>query len=528
MLRVLGRVRLSRDTDASTSVERQREDIEEWASRNDAVVVGWAEDLDVSGAVDPFKTPDLGPWLKPPRMNEWDVMVAWKWDRISRGGQRPKQQILDFCEDHGKYLITIIDRIDTRNRDFVTELHLSITAESARSERQAYVDRQISSQKKLRSVGRFRGGPIPFGYRKVKRGNAYYLEIDNDRAAVLREVIDLYLSGLSLGAVAETMNNRGVPTPQGSRKTTKGEASKWRSSTLVNMFKSRTMLGETVYKGRVVRGEDGKPVMRAEPIVTEDVFDRVQERLRNARTTPVGSYTGKKKLLLDILFCALCGGKMYFVTGSSRSYWRCSNASHPVNGPKCAGRNIPAVEIEQYALEYVTATIGHEPVTELVFCPAEGSGAELKDVEQTLEGLRWEWDNGIVDKDDPDEVSDYRQRLAALTERRKMYRAQPNKPARYERVETGGTWREALDAAETPEAKRAVLLKLGMKMDAVRNDEGDIVATIVTDLNVLRETIPGAMAGPVHLPFLEDQYGLPVVLVDGEYVPTTVEEDSRA
>ena len=46
---VLGRIRLSRATDESTSPERQREVMDSWAKSNDHEVVGWAEDLDVSG-----------------------------------------------------------------------------------------------------------------------------------------------------------------------------------------------------------------------------------------------------------------------------------------------------------------------------------------------------------------------------------------------------------------------------------------------------------------------------------------------
>ena len=60
MARVLGRIRLSRLTDESTSAERQRELIEQWSAMHDHEVVGWAEDLDVSGSVDPFDTRALG------------------------------------------------------------------------------------------------------------------------------------------------------------------------------------------------------------------------------------------------------------------------------------------------------------------------------------------------------------------------------------------------------------------------------------------------------------------------------------
>jgi len=46
-------------------------------------VIGWAEDADVSGAVDPFDTPQLGRWLNQ-RIEEYDMIAAWKFDRLGR------------------------------------------------------------------------------------------------------------------------------------------------------------------------------------------------------------------------------------------------------------------------------------------------------------------------------------------------------------------------------------------------------------------------------------------------------------
>lgn len=63
--RVLGTVRLSVLRDDTTSPERQRQAVEHWASGPavDGRIVAFAEDLDVSGAMHPFKRPGLGPWL---------------------------------------------------------------------------------------------------------------------------------------------------------------------------------------------------------------------------------------------------------------------------------------------------------------------------------------------------------------------------------------------------------------------------------------------------------------------------------
>ena len=63
MGRVLGVRRLSHDTDASTSIERQGESIEHWARAHEHTVVAMTQDTDVSGSIAPQDRDDLGPWL---------------------------------------------------------------------------------------------------------------------------------------------------------------------------------------------------------------------------------------------------------------------------------------------------------------------------------------------------------------------------------------------------------------------------------------------------------------------------------
>jgi hypothetical protein len=58
-MRWIGAIRLSSVTDVTTSPERQRLSINQWAARGDDVMA-WADDLDVSGAVSSFARPQLG------------------------------------------------------------------------------------------------------------------------------------------------------------------------------------------------------------------------------------------------------------------------------------------------------------------------------------------------------------------------------------------------------------------------------------------------------------------------------------
>ena len=69
-------MRLSRDTDESTSPARQRQAIGSFASMHGHTITHVAEDIDVSGSIAPADRPDLGPWLA--RMDEWDAIIVAK------------------------------------------------------------------------------------------------------------------------------------------------------------------------------------------------------------------------------------------------------------------------------------------------------------------------------------------------------------------------------------------------------------------------------------------------------------------
>ena len=88
---------LSRSTRESTSIERQREIIQQWAGSNNHTVVGWASDIDVSGSLDPFDTPELGKWLSD-RAPEWDIVAAWKLDRLGRNAIQ-LNKLFGWCKE---------------------------------------------------------------------------------------------------------------------------------------------------------------------------------------------------------------------------------------------------------------------------------------------------------------------------------------------------------------------------------------------------------------------------------------------
>jgi DNA invertase Pin-like site-specific DNA recombinase len=173
-MRILGATRLSHGTDESTSVERQREQIQHTAKVRGDDVVFISEDVDVSGAVSPFSRPDLGPWLTDPaKVAQWDTLVVAKMDRLSRS-LIDFAGLLKWCQAHGKVIVSVSESLDFGTA--VGRLMAQILMMFAEFERERMSERRADAAVKIRSNGHYGGGSTAYGYRTVKVNNHHELE----------------------------------------------------------------------------------------------------------------------------------------------------------------------------------------------------------------------------------------------------------------------------------------------------------------------------------------------------------------
>ncbi|MFD7170310.1 recombinase family protein [Streptomyces sp. NPDC059929] len=75
--------RISRDTEDSSVLARQGEELDAAAEAGRYLVAGEVEDSTVSGAVNLDERPKLGRWMKDPLWHEWDALMDTSLDRIA-------------------------------------------------------------------------------------------------------------------------------------------------------------------------------------------------------------------------------------------------------------------------------------------------------------------------------------------------------------------------------------------------------------------------------------------------------------
>jgi site-specific DNA recombinase len=192
-------------------------------------------------------------------------------------------------------------------------------------------------------------GGLPWGYVKGEDGVAVP---DPERAPVVHALFTIYATGRhSLRDLASWLNER-------EHRTTRG-----------NLFCAdtvRDMLCNLTYCGYVTAQRSTSKEIRGrhEPLVDEELFDRVAALRHQRMTTRNPGRPSPRYLLRSIVRCERCGGRMHGTAsgrkGEARYYCSTRRKKHGCDQPLA-----PALPIEQQIAEWVadfrpTAAIRHE------------------------------------------------------------------------------------------------------------------------------------------------------------------------
>ena len=212
-------------------------------------------------------------------------------------------------------------------------------------------------------------GPVVIGKR---------LEIEPEQAAVIRQIFQWYLDGVSHPQMADRLNAMGAPTPRGSR---------WTNHHTQRMLKNERYLGRQIWGQTTLERRPGtnQRVAKTRPredwhiserpdlqIISEAMFQRVAERRRAiAATLKVARHEGlargrsgaySKYLLTGLSQCGTCGkGFSIVASGCGSPRYGCPNSW-------CNGHL--SCSVKQFFRRVVTRVAGGREVGGLVVgCP---------------------------------------------------------------------------------------------------------------------------------------------------------------
>lgn len=326
-------VRLSEDREGQTSTARQEEEAARFCASHGLEVAATFVDEGLSAYRRGVRRPAYEEALLGLQEGRWDVLVVWKLDRFSRQGMGAVGAVLDSLEGTGRYLLSVVDGVDTRTAQ--GRLMVAILAEMARSESLNTSTRVRSAFALARRTGRWVYGRPPWGYR-LAEGR---LEHDPATYAAARLVVERLLAGESFRATARWMNAEGITTTAGGP---------WTSSTL-GAWATSPVLAGLLPAGRRTRvahrdPTSGDTVSVGQGIATEaesaTLRAMAEKRAASSEFGRHGSHRGRR-LLGRLVRCAVCGSAMA-MRGDT---YTCTNYAQ---GGGCSGANVVALALERY------------------------------------------------------------------------------------------------------------------------------------------------------------------------------------
>lgn len=340
----------------SVETERKREAdtignqiqlLKDFSSENlDIDVVDIYVDDDISGT--DFVRPEFSRMMNDIRDGKIDCVIVKDLSRLGRNLIETGEYIEMVFPVLGVRFIAITDRFDSKTM----QVDIGVQIKNMTNEMYAKDASQkiCSVMRSIQEQGKFAGSRAPYGYVRDPR-DKHMLLADDETAPIVREMFEMVADGATLHYVATTLNERGVASPgrrlyeTGVSKKDKYKNSMWYMQTVRRILQDRIYLGWMVsgkYASEFyITGQKGSKAVPPEewiitkgthePIVTEELFNRVQEyfaknKEEHALATKYDHKSKRESMFRGHLFCGECGKAMHIrrkVNHGRESYWYC-------------------------------------------------------------------------------------------------------------------------------------------------------------------------------------------------------------
>lgn len=324
-------------TDDSASIQNQKTMLLQYAMEQGWDVYRIYSDDDYAGA--DRRRPEFNRLLEDAENRKFDIVLCKTQSRFTRELELVEKYIHGLFPAWGIRFVSIVDNADTANKGnkksrqingLVNEWYLEDMSDNIKS--------VLTNRRKN---GLHIGSSALYGYRKDPKQKGHLI-VDEEAAAVVREVFTLFAGGYGKTAIARMLNDRGVPNPTEYKRLCgllhEPPAGKsgtlWKYSAIANMLKNRIYIGDMVqgrYGSVSYKTKQNKPRPQSEwyvvegthePIIDLALWERVQAMLRQ-RAKPFSE--GEIGLFARKARCANCGCTMRSSKNRGRHYLQCAN-----------------------------------------------------------------------------------------------------------------------------------------------------------------------------------------------------------
>ena len=298
--------RYSTDSQREESIEGQIRECTAYAEKNGFTVVKHYIDRAVSAKTD--NRPQFQQMIKDSERGIFDVIIVWKLDRFARNrydSARYKTQL----KRNGVKLVSATEVISAGPEGIILESVLEGYAEYYSADLSEKVVRGMT-ENALKGI--YNGGTIPFGY-MIDETRHY--QPDPLLAPYVEQTFQKYADGATMTDLRDWLKAHNIKNSMG------GEMS---YNTIQRMLSNRRYIGE-------LRLRDVVQPNAIPALVSEDLFNKVQEKLTKNKKAPARHKAEDTYLLTTKLYCGKCGALMFGESGVSHTgkmytYYKCAAA----------------------------------------------------------------------------------------------------------------------------------------------------------------------------------------------------------
>lgn len=304
--------RYSSDRQTEQSIEGQLHVCEDFAKRNNILILDTYIDRAISGTHDMRE--NFQKMLKDSDAKAWDYVLVYKLDRFSRN----KYEMAihrKHLKDNGIKILSAVENIP--------ETPEGTLLESLLEGMNQYYSEELSQKTKrgmneTRLKGNFIGGNVNYGYER----DGAKLKVNPDEAEIVVRMFTDYVNGKKVSQIAKELNEQGLRN--------KGKI--FLSTSIHNILRQEKYTG--IYR---VNGQVYDKIYP--PILDKDIYELARQKIEKNKH-------GCRKenhvvfLLRNKGYCGYCGNKLYALSAKSNNgqplrYYKCYDTNHKNRSCPC-------------------------------------------------------------------------------------------------------------------------------------------------------------------------------------------------
>ena len=319
--------RYSCDAQTEQSIEGQLRVCEEYAQKNDILILDTYIDRAMTGTND--MRPDFQRMIRDSAKKQWSYVIVYKLDRFSRNKYEATVH-KNTLKNNGVKVVSAMENIPDSPEGIILESLLEGMNQYYSAELAQKVRRGM---RETRLKGNYQGGALPYGYVACDKK----VIIDEEKAEIVRFIFEQFANGVIVREIIETLTANGIlhkgkPFPM---------------NTIYGILKNEK------YSGTYMLGEEVVDKIYP-PIISQEIFSTVRAKVN-------ANKYGKRSvdvvyLLRHKMKCGYCGESIIAECGTSkmgdrRYYYKCHGRKNLRNG--CQQKAFRKEILEKFILDAI-------------------------------------------------------------------------------------------------------------------------------------------------------------------------------